>query len=70
MVGWKVTVISSNFIAIERFNIVEWKDVQDEVAKQIEGYLNEGNVVIKESEKIKKTAVTVYAESTYYTSIQ
>ena len=60
----KKIYISSNFIAIERFNIVEWNDVQDEVAEQIEGYLNEGNVVIKESEKIKKTAVTVYAEST------
>ena len=60
----KKIYISSNFIAIERFNIVEWKDVQDEVAEQIERYLNEGNVVIKESEMIKKTAVTVYAEST------
>ena len=60
----KKIYISSNFIAIERFNIVEWKDVQDEVAEQIEGYLNEGNIVIKEIEKIKKTAVTVYAEST------
>ncbi len=28
----KKVYISSNFIAIERFNIVEWKDVQDEVA--------------------------------------
>ena len=60
----KKIYISSNFIAIERFNIVEWNDVQDEVAEQIERYLNEGNVVIKESEMIKKTAVTVYAEST------
>ena len=39
----KKIYISSNFIAIERFNIVEWKDVQDEVAEQIERYLNEGN---------------------------
>lgn len=60
----KKIYISSNFIAIERFNIVEWNDVQQEVADQIENYLNEGNVVINENEKIKKTAVTVYAEST------
>ncbi len=60
----KKIYISSNFIAIERFNIVEWNDVQQEVADQIESYLNEGNVVINENEKIKKTAVTVYAEST------
>jgi len=60
----KKIYISSNFIAIERFNIVEWNDVQQEVADQIENYLNEGNIVINENEKIKKTAVTVYAEST------
>jgi hypothetical protein len=60
----KKIYISSNFIAIERFNIVEWNDVQQEVADQIESYLNEGNIVINENEKIKKTAVTVYAEST------
>ncbi|MDC1492818.1 NifU family protein [Flavobacteriaceae bacterium] len=60
----KKIYISSNFIAIERYNIVEWKEVQDEVAEQIEKYLNDGNVIIKESQNVKKTAVTVYAEST------
>ena len=60
----KKIYISSNFISIERYNIVEWEEVQDEVAEQIEKYLNDGNVIIKEDEKAKKTAVTVYAEST------
>ena len=60
----KKIYISSNFIAIERYNIVEWMEVQDEVAEQIEKYLNDGNVIIKESQNVKKTAVTVYAEST------
>ena len=60
----KKIYISSNFIAIERFNIVEWKDVQNEVAEQIESYLNEGKDVVKDIEGVKKTAVTVYAEST------
>lgn len=31
----KTVYISGNFIAIERFSIVEWKDVQEEVAEQI-----------------------------------
>ncbi len=57
--------ISANFIALERFSIVEWKDVQEEVKEQIENYLNSGGILI--SEAIKKTAkvpVEVYAEVT------
>lgn len=59
----KKVYISSNFIAIERFDIVSWKDVQDDVSKQIEDYLNEGGVVLREDND-KKVPVTVYAEST------
>ena len=32
----KQLYISGNFIAIERFSIVEWEDVKDAVAEQIE----------------------------------
>ncbi len=60
----KKVYISSNFIAIERFNIVEWKDVQNEVAEQIKTYLNSGKVIVKANDLKKKTPVTVYAEST------
>lgn len=60
----KKVYISGNFIAIERYNIVEWADVQDEVAKQIENYLNENGVVVTEAAVPKKVPVTVYAEST------
>lgn len=60
----KKVYISGNFIAIERFNIVEWDDVKDEVRVQIEDYLNEGGVVISDNSKQKKIPVTVYAEST------
>ncbi|MBP0904622.1 NifU family protein [Mariniflexile gromovii] len=60
----KKVYISGNFIAVERYNIVEWSDVQDEVAEQIEAYLNDGGVVIEETAKAKKVPVTVYAEST------
>ncbi len=60
----KKIYITGNFIAIERFNIVEWKDVQDEVATQIEDYLNNGGVVVEKVSKGKKVPVTIYAEST------
>ena len=60
----KKVYITSNFIAVERFNIVEWQDVQKEVAEQIESYLNEGGVVVEETAAPKKVPVTVYAEST------
>lgn len=60
----KKVYISSNFIAIERFNIVEWEDVQDEVASQIKNYLDNGGVVINASDEKKKIPITVYAEST------
>jgi len=60
----KKVYISGNFIAIERYNIVEWNDVKDEVSKQIEDYLNDNGVVISEASTNKKIPVTVYAEST------
>lgn len=60
----KKVYITSNFIAVERYNIVEWSDVQDEVAQQIEAYLNDGGVVVEETAAPKKVPVTVYAEST------
>jgi Fe-S cluster biogenesis protein NfuA len=60
----KKVYIASNFIAIERFSIVEWKDVEKEVADQIKTYLNSDALVIKEEISKPKTAVTVYAEST------
>lgn len=61
----KKVYISGNFVAVERYDIVEWKDVQDEVAQQIETYLNDGGKVITEEATPKKqTPVTVYAEAT------
>ena len=61
----KTVYISGNFIAIERFSIVEWDDVKDAVAEQIEKYILEGGIVIIPNEnKTKKQPVTVYGETT------
>ena len=59
----KKVYISGNFIAIERYDIVEWDEIKNEVSKQIEDYLNSDGIVVKDIDK-KKIAVTVYAEST------
>ncbi|SDR71277.1 Fe-S cluster biogenesis protein NfuA, 4Fe-4S-binding domain [Gillisia sp. Hel1_33_143] len=62
----KTVFITQNFIAIEKYNIVEWSDVQEEVADQLKEYLNSGSEIIKTEEvsTSKKVPVTVYAEST------
>lgn len=60
----KRVYISANFIALERFPIVEWSDVQDDVKDEIEKYLNAGGVVVSQEEAPKKIPVEVYAEST------
>ncbi|WP_158975587.1 NifU family protein [Cellulophaga sp. L1A9] len=60
----KTVYISANFIALERFSIVEWDDVKDEVAQQLVEYLNSGEPIIHEDKDPKKVPATVYAEST------
>lgn len=59
----KKVYISGNFVAIERYDIVDWDEVKVEVAAQIEAYLNKGGAITTEKSKTKE-AVTVYAEST------
>jgi len=61
----KTVYISGNFIAVERFSIVEWIDVQDEVAQQIEEFIkNGGKIIIEEESFIKKAPISVYGETT------
>ncbi|BCY28170.1 NifU family protein [Flavobacterium okayamense] len=59
----KTVFISSNFIAIEKFSIVEWEDVQNEVANQIEEFIKNGGVILEEPNS-KKLPVTIYGETT------
>lgn len=60
----KTVYISGNFIAIERYNIVEWDDVKDAVAEQIENFVNNGGVIVTATEASKKQPITVYGETT------
>jgi Fe-S cluster biogenesis protein NfuA len=61
----KTVYISGNFIAIEKFSIVEWDDVKDAVAEQIISFVDKGGTIITINEnKVKKQPITVYGEST------
>jgi Fe-S cluster biogenesis protein NfuA len=61
----KTVYISGNFIAIERFSIVDWNDVKDAVAEQIETFVNDGGTIITvEENKTRKQPITVYGETT------
>jgi Fe-S cluster biogenesis protein NfuA len=60
----KTVYIAQNFIAIERYDIVSWEDVQTEIAEQIQEYLNSGKLLVKTDGEKKKVPVTVYAEAT------
>jgi len=56
--------ISANFIAIEKFDIVEWNDIEEEIRELVEIYLNQGNTVVTDIATPKKVAIEIYAEST------
>jgi Fe-S cluster biogenesis protein NfuA len=61
----KTVYISGNFIAIERYSIVDWDDVKDAVAEQISAFVDKGGAIINIDEtKPKKQPITVYGETT------
>ena len=61
----KTVYISGNFIAIEKFSIVEWEDVKDAVAEQIESFVADGGAIVTAPEnKTQKQPITVYGETT------
>jgi Fe-S cluster biogenesis protein NfuA len=60
----KTVYLSGNFVAIERYGIVEWDDVKDEVAQQLDEYISAGKPVLLNSASPKKQALSIYAEMT------
>ncbi|NHN27500.1 NifU family protein [Flavobacterium jejuense] len=67
----KTVYISGNFIAIEKFSIVEWEDVQEAVSEQIKDFILKGGEIIKEEAKSsKKLPITIYAETTPNPAVQ
>ncbi|QCX37465.1 NifU family protein [Aureibaculum algae] len=60
----KKVFVTANFIAVERFDIVEWTDVQDELKAIIENYLTVNDSLFNSKKETKQIFVDVYAEST------
>jgi len=60
----KKVYITPSFISIERFNIIEWNDVEEEVKVKIENYLNSGLNAVDEPKKNIKNPISIYSEST------
>ena len=60
----KKIYITASFISIERFNIVQWVDVEEEVKNLIEVFLNSDKEVISETKKEKSNPLSIYTEST------
>ena len=64
----KKVYITANFIAIEKFDILEWKEVQEDIKAIFEVFIiqNESIFIPKKEEKL----VEVYAESTPNPNVQ
>jgi Fe-S cluster biogenesis protein NfuA len=56
--------LTPSFISIERFNIVEWAEVENEVKGLIEDYLNDKLDVISENKIARVNPISIYTEST------
>ncbi len=57
----KKVYITANFIALERFDIVEWEEVQNELKEILESYLAQNKPIFGNT---KKSIIEVFAEST------
>jgi len=59
----KSVSLHEDYLEVERFDILEWEDVIEEVRVQLENYLNDGGVILDEVNS-DKIPVSIYAEST------
>ncbi len=64
----KKVFITANFIAVEKFDIVEWKEVQDETKNMLTSFLNQNGSVFNAEDNM--TIIEVFAESTPNPSVQ
>ena len=58
----KKVFITANFIAIEKFDILEWKEVQEEIKQIFEAFISQNKSIF--ISKDSTTIIEVYAEST------
>lgn len=65
----KKVYITANFIAVEKFDILQWDEVENELKDILEAYIVQNNTVFNTSDK-KESLVEVYAESTPNPQVQ
>ena len=59
----KSVSLEEKCLIVERFDILKWGDVIEEVRLQLQKYLNDGGVILEQM-KFDKVPVSVYVEST------
>ena len=64
----KKVFITANFIALEKFDILQWKEVQDELKEILGAYVAQNESIFQEESD--KNLVEVYAESTPNPNVQ
>jgi Fe-S cluster biogenesis protein NfuA len=64
----KKVFITANFIALEKFDILEWKDVEKELKEILDIYLEQNDSLFSEDKA--EQLVEVYAESTPNPNVQ
>jgi Fe-S cluster biogenesis protein NfuA len=64
----KKVYVTANFIAIEKFDILEWNEVQEELKEILAAYVAENDSIFNPEEKA--SLVEVYAESTPNPNVQ
>lgn len=64
----KKVFITANFIALEKFDILEWSEVEKELQDILEVYLEQNDSIF--TEDIQEKHVEVYAESTPNPNVQ
>ncbi|MDZ7615306.1 MAG: hypothetical protein U5K51_17610 [Flavobacteriaceae bacterium] len=52
---------TANFIALERYDMLEWPDVQNDLADILKAYFDQGKALFQEN---NRQVVEVYAEET------
>ena len=60
----KKVVLENSTLIVERFEILEWEEVINEVSDQIENYLNSDGIIFNVEPTESKTPISIYAEST------
>lgn len=64
----KKVFVTANFIALEKFDILEWKDVEKELTEILEIYLEQNDSVFSDDQT--EQLIEVYAESTPNPNVQ